>query len=649
MVITISIVILTLVALAIILPSIRVIGATEIGLVRKRYGASLSEDNPIAFKGEAGYQADMLMPGWRFKFWIPYSVEKYPWVQIPAGEIGVVIAQVGEPLPIGAKSARYNKELRFDELKTFIENGGQKGVQRPVLPPGTLSPFHPIGFLVITKNKVYGKPISTELISAAKSNGGVLTPTHFGLKIEQLRVVRIEPSDSDTRKGIIDVIGVVTTFEGEPLPPGDIASRIGGFDDIAKLKEDSKITDADLIETIIGSKNNTHNNYQDFQAFLDAGGKMGLQHDPLLYGAYLLNPFLVKVDTVPMLVVEQGEVAVIKSYVGLMTEEKLKEAGNYGNLVRPGYRGIWREPLRTGKYAIVPNCYQAEIVPISIITLNWSEHESKAYKLDTGLKQIVAKSKEGFVFSLDLQVQIHVPDDRASKVISMVGTMQNLVGDVLQAAVGNHFRDRLQSMPAVSFIETRQRIQEEAFEHINRKLSDYEVETLGVYIQDVKFPEQLVVVLTQREIANQQIATYKKQQEAEQQRIDMEKTKGTADKQAELAAATVGVEIKTKNAEARKAEADGEATYISQTGTAKGAEVKAVGMARAEAFEKQVNALGKENTALVNMITVLAEKNLKFVPEIVAGGEAGLGGLIAILMKKLADRKPEEKSDMIAQ
>ena len=39
-----------------------------------------------------------------------------------------------------------------------------------------------------------------------------------------------------------------------------------------------------------------------YQAFLTAGGHIGLQHDPLLYGAYLLNPFLVRVEMVPMLV-----------------------------------------------------------------------------------------------------------------------------------------------------------------------------------------------------------------------------------------------------------------------------------------------------------------------------------------------------------
>ena len=32
------------------------------------------------------------------------------------------------------------------------------------------------------------------------------------------------------------------------------------------------------------------NNYQDYQKFLDAGGRIGLQHDPLLYGSYTLNP-----------------------------------------------------------------------------------------------------------------------------------------------------------------------------------------------------------------------------------------------------------------------------------------------------------------------------------------------------------------------
>ena len=235
-------------------------------------------------------------------------------------------------------------------------------------------------------------------------------------------------------------------------------------------------------------KNEAHNNYQDFQAFLDKGGRIGLQHDPLLYGAYNLNPFLVCVEMVPMLVVNQGEVAVVKAYVGLATEDTSGAEFKFGSLVRPGHRGIWEEPLRTGKYAINPRCYSVEIVPTFILTLNWADANSSAHNLDKDLKQIVAKSKEGFVFNIDLQVQIHVPDTEAPKVISIVGTMFNLVNEVLQAAVGNHFRDKLQSMPAIDFIEKRQDVQQQAQDHIAAKLQEYRVETRGVYIQDVVFP-----------------------------------------------------------------------------------------------------------------------------------------------------------------
>jgi len=44
--------------------SVRVVGPTEVGLVLKRVAfRNLKDDNPIALHGEAGYQADLLMPG----------------------------------------------------------------------------------------------------------------------------------------------------------------------------------------------------------------------------------------------------------------------------------------------------------------------------------------------------------------------------------------------------------------------------------------------------------------------------------------------------------------------------------------------------------------------------------------------------------
>lgn len=624
------------------LKSIRFISATEVGLVRKNFTLrKLENNNPVAFKGEAGYQATLLMPGLRFKLWPIFSISKYPWVQVPAGEIGVVIAQVGDSLPIGAKSAVYKPEFsNFDDLIGFIDGGGQKGVQRPVLPPGTLVPVHPVAFIVITQSEVYGLPVSKELGIISSKDG--LTPQSFGLDPDQLAVTVISPH------GDLDVVGIVTALEGDPLASGDIANRLGGYADIEKMEKDGA-GDAEVIDRLLGNKNELHNNYQDFQAFLDNGGRIGLQHDPLLYGAYLLNPYLVKVEMAPMLVVQQGQVAVVKAYVGLSTADMSGSEFKFGSLVRPGHRGIWQEPLRTGKYPINPRVYAAEVVPTAILTLNWADAVSQAHNLDAGLRPIEAKSREGFVFNIDLQVQIHVPDTRAPKVISMVGTMVNLVNEVLQSAVGNHFRDKLQGLPAVTFIETRQLVQEQAMAAIKTYLELYEVETKGVYIQDVVFPQELVEVLTRREIANQEKATYVEQQHAETARVEMEKARGTANMQSQLAQSQVGVDIRANEAAAREAEAKGEAAYTRLTGEAEASKIQAIGLAdakateamglaRAEGFSAQKEALGSRATAVVNAINAIGDGHIDVMPDIlVTGGGGSFDGLAATLMRSLTD------------
>ena len=463
--------------------------------------------------------------------------------------------------------------------------------------------------------------------------------------------MRIEPRVNDGGK-IVDMIGIVTTFEGPPLPKGAIANRIGDFADLAALEAKADTKDSDLAEAILCVKNEDHNNYQDFQAFLDHGGRIGLQHDPLMYGAYNLNPFLVSVQMVPMLIVNQGEVAVLKAYVGLATEDTSGADFKFGALVRPGHRGIWQEPLRTGKYAINPRCYSAEIVPTFILTLNWADATSTAHNLDKGLKQITAKSKEGFVFSIDLQVQIHVPDTEAPKVISIVGTMLNLVTEVLQAAVGNHFRDKLQSMPAIDFIEKRQEVQSQAQSHITEKLKEYRVETRGVYIQDVIFPQQLVDVLTVREIANQQQETYRAQQRAQSQRLELEQARGKADMQSDLAKSSVGIDIAKNKAQGVQAEADGESYRLEKVGRASAVKTEADGLAIAKGLEAQQQAVGKDQTALINAIRALADGTQHFMPENLAlsiGGEASLGAnlnaLVPLIMRRLNGDKASELSE----
>jgi uncharacterized membrane protein YqiK len=616
-----------------LLRSLHSIGAAEVGLVTKRLGKRLGGDQLVALNGEAGYQAELLMPGLRFKLWPLFGVERYPWVQVAPDHVGLVIAQVGQSLPTGAKSAVYKDEFGgFSDLRAFLANGGERGVQRPVLPPGSTAPIHPVGFVVITSDRTFGKMISEASESAIAQ-----------VDESALKVMHITP------QGDRDVVGVVTTLEGPPS--GDIASRIGGFSDVTAMEDSaSGSSPIQIIQAVLRAKNGLHDNYQDYQRFLDSGGCIGLQHDPLLYGSYLLNPFLVKVELREMLVVRQGEVAVIKSYVGLPTEDTSGTEFKFGSIVQPGHQGIWSEPLRTGKYTLNPRIYEAEIVPTSILTLNWSHATSDAHSLDARLSPIDAKSKEAFTFSIDLQVQIHVPDTRAPKVISMVGTMQNLVNEVLQSAVGNYFRNKLQTLGATEFIEKRDEVQNAAESYIQQYLSRYEVETRGVYIQDVIFPTDLVEVLTSREIAAQERATFAQQRSAQEARVSLEQQRGVADMQGQLAQANVSIDIERSRAEAARARAQGEADVIRTTGDAEATRTAAIGsanasaeealgLARAKGFSAQRQAIGSEQTALVAALREVGTGHVKIVPDIQVGGDSGgvIGGLGALLMRNLSN------------
>jgi len=184
------------------------IGPAEVGLVTKRIGKKLAVGSLLALNGEAGYQADLLMPGLRFKLWPVYRVERYDWVQVAPDHVGLVIAQVGASLPTGAKSAVYKPAFGgFADIRTFLAEGGQRGVQRPVLPPGTTAPIHPVGFVVVTGTEIFGRMIS-EATEGAVAQVDQAT----------LRVFHITP------QGDRDLVGVVVTSKDLPRATSPAAS-----------------------------------------------------------------------------------------------------------------------------------------------------------------------------------------------------------------------------------------------------------------------------------------------------------------------------------------------------------------------------------------------------------------------------------------
>lgn len=185
----------------------------------------------------------------------------------------------------------------------------------------------------------------------------------------------------------------------------------------------------------------------------------------------------------------------------------------------------------------------------------------------------------------------------------------------------------------MAYLQNRHEEQERAEARVRAHLLKYHVDVVNVLICHIHLPEELMKTQTEKILAEQRQNMFDAQREAEEKRIQLEKTKAHADNQRDLMAATVGVEIAGKRAEQRKAEAEGEAHYISATGRAEAEKVRLMGEAQGVAYAEQVNAIGPHGVAIVEALKVIGEKGVRITPDVLAsGGDGDSAGNIGTLL-----------------
>ena len=561
-------------ALLLVLSGAWIIGEQESGLVIKKFGRPLSPGRLIALNGEAGYQARMLPPGWHFGLWRwQYKVLKVPVVQVRPGDIALVVARDGQAIPSDRILGQEVDCDRFQDAEDFLRNGGERGRQ--------------IAFLTAGSYRI--NPALFEAISARNAQA-------HGLDIADLRVREISP----------DQVGIVTTLDGRPIPAGDLA---GG--------------------SVAG-----HDSFQRGQAFMEAGGFRGLQEDVLLSGSWNLNPWFARVEEIPMTEIPIGYVGVVVSYVG---REHLDLSGadfTHGDLVEKGRKGVWIEPLLPGKHPLNTKVMKVELVPTTNIVLNWAAR-TEAHRYDEKLSPITVRSKDGFSFMLDVSQIIHIGMKNAPRVISRVGSMQNLVDHVLQPTVANYFRNSAQEVTVLEFLSARSDRQSEAYEAIKGALGEYDVECIDTLIGDIVPPAELMKTQTDRKIAEELRRTYDAQREAQVKRQELERETAVANMQAEVVRSEQMVRITEKNALAAAEEAKGESAATRLKAEAEADATRAVGAAKAEAYRLGRESLGAESYTAMQLASILAEHQMKLVPDISVAGDGSANGLASVLIGRM--------------
>jgi uncharacterized membrane protein YqiK len=585
----------------------------------------------------------VLRGGWHFLTPFQYRVHRMPLVTIPQGKIGYVFARDGQDLPPTQVLASNVTASDIQDAAAFIRAGGQKGPQRRILREGTYA-INLAQFVVLTPDQILYLPLDrSEAATFAKMSAVIADRDGFRPKIIQ---------------GTDDEVGIVTVHDGPSLQPGEIIAAMAGND----------------------AQNSTtyHNNFQDADKFIAAGGQRGRQLQVLVEGTYYINRLFATIEMIPKTVVEVGTVGVVVSYTGEIGPDISGAEYRHGELVENKQRGVWRDPLLPGKYAF--NTFAGKVlhVPTTNFILKWVRNEAGSHGFDENLAEVSLITKDAFEPSLPLSVVVHIDYRKAPLVIQRFGDIKRLVEQTLDPMVSAYFKNVGQTRTLIQLLQDRSAIQQVAGDQMKEKFQQYNLELLEVLIGTPTAGaaagaggtqiEQILIQLRSRQIAEEQVETYSRQERAAAKERELREAEARAKQQTLLTESEISITVLSNQGKADYARAQQQAAQIQTLASAEAertrlmgegeakriralAESEAmraanVGIAQALAIEEQVRAYGGPQFQLVQQVMnrfaeAVEKSQVDVVPKITMGGMDGKNGsgLIEGLLGTLLSEK----------
>ena len=610
-----------IILILVILSGIRFIPNNRIGVVEKRWSFTKGsvKSGLIALHGEAGFQPQVLRGGLHYLMPIQYVVHMMPLVTISQGNIGYVFARDGKQLEPTQVLASNVDASDFQDVEGFLKNGGQRGPQRRILREGTFA-INLMQFIVLMEGRTYSMPLSRE-------EAAVIQSMSDSIKERQgFHPVVIKDTD--------DLIGIVTVHDGPSLKQGEIIAPIVGDDPI--------------------QHDEYHNKFQDPDRFLKAGGFRGRQLQVLVEGTYYVNRLFATVQMIPKTVIEVGYVGVVVSYTGEIGDDLSGKDYRHGELVQKDKRGVWSEPLLPGKYAF--NTYAGKVIPVPTtnIILKWIRSESGSHHYDENLTEVSLITKDAFEPSLPLSVVIHIDYQKAPLVIQRFGDIKKLVEQTLDPMVSAYFKNVGQTRTLIELLQDRSIIQQVASQEMKEKFSHYNLELEEVLIGTPTSPENdkqiesILMQLRSRQIAEQQIETYARQQKAAVQERDLKEAEARASMQTNITESELNVTVQSNQGKAEYQRSLQQAAQIRALAQAEAERTARIGIAQALATEEQVRAYGGPQFQVTQQVLqkfadAIQQAGVDIVPRVLikggADGDTGTGSVIEALMAMLLSEK----------
>ena len=582
----------------------------RIGLVTKKFvlfgKQELPEGHIIAIDGEAGYQAQTLPPGVYFGRWIwQYAITFQPFIVIPTGKIGLVMAKDGAELETGRVLARKVECDTYQNAEAFLKNGGRKGRQTDIIAPGS----YRINTLIFDVEV-------TDLISIPDN-----------------------------------AVGVVTTLEGKPLEEGQIAGRIIGdhtkFQDVDKFLDSGgykglqeqvilagsyflnpwfvkmemvKMTEIPIghvgvVISYVGEEGKDLSGVEFKHGNIVARGYKGVWNEPLGPGKYPINPYIMKVEMVPT-------TNLVLNWASARSESHQLDK----NLSTITVRSKDGFPFNLDVSQII-HIPTTEAPKVIARFGNMNNLVSQVLEPTIGnYFRNSAQDSDVIAFLGTRKERQQSAKDHIGRVLEQYNVfgVDTLIGDIVPPeSLMKTLTDRKLAEEQKITYETQKKAQE------TRQALEKETAVAEMQKEIVK-ADQGVLIAERIADASVKKATgdansVRLQANAEGDRLKLMAT-GEAEKVRLLA-----------KAESEKIEllAKANAEQITLTGNAEAEKILAIGKSNAESYKLSVDAMGGNNFTQLKVMESIATQNVKIMPDVLIGGggdnaNGGISGLLGL-------------------
>jgi uncharacterized membrane protein YqiK len=566
----------------------------SVGIVTKRFvllGANktLPDGRIIALKGEAGIQADTLAPGLHWWLWPwQYATTLQRFVVLPEGSIGIVEAKDGAPIAVGRVLGKRVACDSFQNARAFLANGGERGPQLAVIPPGNyrintaLFVIRPCPAIEIPSDKIgivetmEGQPLTT----GSGDIAGPVIDGHNSFQDAQAFV------DHHGRKGL----------QEEVLLPGRyfLNPRFAQVEVVEMTIV--PIAHVGVVISYVGSLGADVTGVEFKHGNMVVKGQRGVWVEPLDPGKYPINPRTTNIELVPTANV------VLNWATGKTEAHRLDERlssitvrSQDGFTFNLDVSQIIHIPRNAAPKVIARFGSMANLVTQVLEPTIGNYFRNAAQKSDVidFLKERVNRQSEARVAITTALTEYDV------------GAVDTLIGDIV---------------PPEALMKTL----------TDRKLAEQERVTYATQKQAQEVRKELAQAQAQ---------------------ADTQPSVVNAERQVEIATFDAQTRIRKAEGEAQSKQINAEvdARVLLMIGEAEGKKITAVGSAEAEVLKRKGEAINPGNYATIEVAKALASSGVKLVPDIVAGATGGSGGslvdvlLAQLITGKLVAQPPEPK------